>query len=76
MKKLAFGIALMISGALITTGAMIAGGLEIGGFNAGSGTWMTMADSDFANSFITIGIVALLAGLVISAIEAYRKEHS
>ncbi|MCF7932422.1 MAG: hypothetical protein K9K93_04560 [Acholeplasmataceae bacterium] len=72
MKKLAFGLTMMLSGAIITAGAMIGGGLEIGGRNAGSGTWYTIADSS-STGFIALGLLIFIVGLIVAVIALFQR---
>ncbi len=73
MKKLAFGLTMMLSGAIIMAGAMIGGGLEIGGLNAGSGTWYTISDSASTRFFITLGLLVFIVGLIVAVIALFQR---
>ena len=74
MKKLAFGLTMMVSGALFATGAMIGGGLVVGGVNAGTGVMFTLSDFEFATVWIMIGTILFLVGLVIAARAAFGND--
>ena len=75
MKKLAFGLTLMVSASLIFLGTMIGAGLEINGINTHSGSWFRLGDSGATGPGIMLSVIMFLLGLVISAIEAFKKSE-
>ncbi|MCD4827715.1 MAG: hypothetical protein K8Q99_08060 [Acholeplasmataceae bacterium] len=73
MKKLYFGLALMITGAMFVSGALIGGGAVMSGRNA-FGYFSDIFDSHSASLFVTIGMIIFLVGVFITAGEVYKKD--
>lgn len=73
MKNLLFGLALMISGAIIVAGALIAGGAWAGGRGAG-GYFYDIFEAQETILFTIIGGLIFLSGLVRSSIEINKKD--
>ena len=63
----------MITGAMIVAGALIGGGAVMSGMNVNS-PYYDIYDSYQASLFVTIGMFLFIVGLVISIIEAFKKE--
>jgi hypothetical protein len=73
MKKLYLGLVLMLTGAMITAGALIGGGAVMGGKNVNS-PYYDIMDSYNASLYAAFGMLLFVIGLVMSIIEAYKKE--
>jgi hypothetical protein len=74
MKEFYFSLVLMLSGAIIIAGGIIAFGMIVGGTAAGTGypTYGEQAESTMI--FVTAGAIIFVIGLVISLTNIFSKK--
>ena len=76
MKKLYFGFMLMLTGSIMLAGGLIGGGAVAGGRNANVNIFYDIVDSEVGMTFVVIGTLIFLIGLMFSIRYTFLENQS